>query len=395
MLRIGIVAGEASGDYLAAGLLDALRRRVGGDLQAEGVAGPAMVEAGCRALAGTEQLSLIGLAEVVRHVPAVLRLKARLQDHFREHPPDVFVGVDAPDFTLSMETHLRRAGIPTVHYVSPTVWAWRAGRVHRVARAADRLLTLYPFEEELYRRQGVAVTYVGHPLADEIPREVDQTGLRRGLGLAPSGRVVAVLPGSRRSEVARLARPFVGAMAWLIRRAPDLSFVAPMATPAARRTFEAELARCGERLPVTVLDGLSREALGASDVALLACGTATLEALLCQRPMVAAYRVSPVSYALVKHMGLIRTRQYAMPNFLTSRPLVPELIQGAAQPSRLGSAVLDLLTDTRARQTIIEAFGRVHDELRQGASERAAEAVLEVAARDAPGRAIAGGSRGS
>jgi len=375
-MRIALVAGEASGDRLGAGLVRALRERVP-DARFLGVGGPLMAAEGVELLAPAETLSVMGLAEVLAHLPRLWRLRARLRRALLAARPDVLVGIDSPDFNLGLERALRRAGVPTVHYVSPSVWAWREGRVRTVARAADRVLTLFDFEEAFYRRHGVAATFVGHPLADLLPETPDREAARAALGLKGGGPVVAVLPGSRRGEVARLGPVFAGAVAWLAARRPALRFVAPMAGEAVEAPWRAALAREAPQVPVTTVRGRAHEALAAADVALVASGTATLEALLLKRPMVVAYRLSPLTYAVARR--LVRIGRYALPNLLAGADLVPELIQDAATPERLGAEVLGWLGAPERRRRLEAAFGAIHRRLRRDADRRAAEAVLEVA----------------
>ncbi|ROR32227.1 lipid-A-disaccharide synthase [Inmirania thermothiophila] len=381
-MRIGIVAGEASGDLLAAGLMRALAERLPG-VRFEGVAGPLMREAGCEALADAEELGLIGLAEVVRHLPRLLRLRRRLARHFLARPPALFIGVDAPDFNLGLEARLRAAGIPTVHYVSPTVWAWRRGRVRRIAAAVDLMLTLFPFEARFYEAHGVSVRFVGHPLADRVPLVPDRLAARRRLGLAAEGELVALLPGSRPSEVRSLAGPFLDALRWCAARRPGLRAAVPLASAATRALFEEARRLRGAGLALTLVEGRSREVMEAADVVLTASGTATLEALLLKRPMVVAYRLSRASYWLVRR--LMEVPHFSLPNLLAGRALVPELAQEAVTGERLGRALLAYLEDPEAGARLQETFAEIHYALRCGADERAAEAVASLlAARGAP-----------
>ncbi|MGE3482275.1 MAG: lipid-A-disaccharide synthase [Gammaproteobacteria bacterium] len=376
-LRIGIVAGEASGDLIGEGLIDAILRRAPGAVF-EGVAGPRMAARGCRALYPMDRLAVMGLVEVLGRYRELRAARARLIEHFIADPPDVFVGIDAPDFNLGLEARLRAAGIPTVHYVSPTVWAWRRGRLPAIARAVDLMLALFPFEAEFYREHAIDVRYVGHHLADAIPDHTDARAARAALGLPAEGGLVALLPGSRESEVGRLAGTFVQAAHWCAQRRPGLRFAAPFATPATRARFEAVLAR-HPGLDCTLFDGRSREVMAAADAVLLASGTATLEAMLLKRPMVVAYRLAPLSYWLMKRMLYID--RYALPNLLAGEALVPEFVQDAATPPALGRALLDLLEAPGRVQALQERFGALHRALRQGANERAAEAVLDLVAR--------------
>ena len=376
-MRIGIVAGEASGDLLAADLMQAIRARVP-DVRFEGIAGPLMQAAGCQVLYPAEKLAVMGLVEVLGHLPELLRIRRALRRHFLASPPDLFIGVDAPDFNLALERKLKVAGIPTVHYVSPSVWAWRPQRLAGIAKSVNLMLTLFPFEANLYHARQVPVRFVGHPLADRIPDRCQRRALRLALKLPERGRILALLPGSRRSEVSRLAEPFLGAALWLRNQLPDLQFVAPLATPATRQLFETTRRRVAPDLPVTILEGQSREAMCAADVVLLASGTASLECLLLKRPMVVAYRMSPLTYWLARH--LLTVPHYSLPNNLAGRPLVPEITQEDVTPERLGEALLGYLRDPAASRELVEAFTGIHHQLRQDASRNAAEAVLELVA---------------
>lgn len=374
-LRIGIVAGEASGDQLGAGLIRELRR-AHPDAVIEGVAGPAMEAAGCRVLVPAEKLAVMGLVEVLGHLPELLSIRRRLTRHFLGHPPDVFIGVDAPDFNLGLEARLKRVGIPTVHYVSPSVWAWREKRARSLGRSADRVLCLFPFEPPIYAAHGVDAVFVGHPMADAIPPQTDPREARRELGLAGEGPWLAVLPGSRVAEVKRLGPVFLKACRLLQERLPALRFAAPMATPRLRELFEAQQRRLAPGLPLRLFDGRAREVLGASDAVLLSSGTATLETMLVKRPMAVAYRLSPLSYALVRALRLLRIPRYALPNILAGRELVPEFMQHNARPEALALALETLLTDQAARNRQLEVFAELHESLRREADREAARAVL-------------------
>ncbi|MEJ2645197.1 MAG: lipid-A-disaccharide synthase [Gammaproteobacteria bacterium] len=378
MIRIGIVAGEASGDLLAADLMRAVHERVP-DAVFEGVAGPRMIEAGCSALYPLERLSVMGLVEPLKHLPGLLKMRRGLRRHFISERPDVFIGVDAPDFNLSLEAALKHAGIPTVHYVSPSVWAWRRYRLRKIARSVDRMLTLFPFEADFYREHGVKVSFVGHPLADLIPADVDSGAARRALGLGEQGPVVALLPGSRASEVARLAGPFVETAAWCLQRRPELRFVVPFANPVTRQLFEQALAGQGRALPMTLIDGQSREAMSAADAVLLASGTATLEALLLKRPMVVAYRLAPLTYWLARR--LVRTPYYSLPNLLAGRELVPEIIQHDVSAEVLGAALLKQLAEAETDGPLVAELAAIRRRLKCDASHSAAEAVMGMIER--------------
>lgn len=377
-MRIGIVAGESSGDILGAGLIQAIRRR-SPDVEFEGVAGPLMKKAGCKALYPAEALSVMGLAEVLRHLPRLLRVRADLKRHFTAQPPDVFIGIDSPDFNLGLEQALRERGIPTVHYVSPSIWAWRPNRVFKVGRAADLTLALLPFEPSLYDRHGFKATFVGHPLADSIPTQPDRHALRTELHLPQDKQVLAILPGSRYSEVHRLGPLFLRTAAWLSEKLPELHYVIPAATQEMNQLLKQQIRSYEPDLPVTLVEGHSHEALGAADAVLLASGTAALEAMLFKCPMVVAYRVSTITNAIIRGLGLLKIRHVSLPNLLAGKELVPEFLQYNATPEKLGPAVLRLLTDRSAWEAQVRGLQSLTGVLRVGADARAAEAVLALA----------------
>jgi lipid-A-disaccharide synthase len=376
MPRIAIVAGEISGDRLGAGLISAIRERRP-EIRFAGIGGPAMAAAGCEVWVPSEELAVMGLAEVVRHLPRLRRVLLDLERRLLADPPDLYIGIDAPDFNLRVERRVRPAGLRTVHYVSPSVWAWRPGRVRVLREACDHVLCLLPFEAEFLHRHDVPATFVGHPLADDMPASPDAADARRALGLPVSGPVVAILPGSRAGEVERLGPVFAATAAWLGARVPDLTVVVPVATPALRSRF------AGLWTPATtggvnlhVIDGEAHKAMAAADVVLLASGTATLEAMLINRPMVVAYRLAPLSYALLKFLRLIRVEHFALPNLLAGERLVPELLQAEVQPAALGAEVLRWLESPVDRDRLRQRFSALGTALRCGASARAAEVVL-------------------
>lgn len=374
-LRVGIVAGEASGDNLAAGLVKAIREQLP-DTVFEGVAGPRMKEAGCHSLFPMQELAVMGLLEVVKHLPRLLSIRKQLRRHFLENPPDIFIGVDAPDFNLGLEKALKSAGIRTLHYVSPSVWAWRKYRVRKIAASVDCMLTLFPFEERFYTEQQVPARCVGHPLADLIADEVDQAQARRHIGLEHNGPVVALLPGSRVGEVKRLAADFLNAAVWCYQRRDDLHFVVPLANYECRQAFEEVLSTIATRLPLTLLGGQGLEAMAAANAVMLASGTASLECMLLKRPMVVAYRLSPVTFRIARM--LVRSKYFSLPNLLANRPLVTELIQGDVTPESLGSEILALIEDPQRAQALAGTFSRIHHELRRDADRVAAATVLEL-----------------
>ena len=376
-MKIGLVAGEASGDALGAGLIRALRDIVP-DATFEGVAGPEMVAAGCEQWEPSESLAVMGLIEPLRHIPRLLRLRRELARRWMASPPDVFVGIDAPDFNLGLEKKLRRAGIRTAHYVSPSIWAWRAGRAKKVRKAADTVLCILPFEPPLYEALGVNAVFVGHPKASQVPDVVDTAAARATLGVT-ADEVVTVMPGSRSGEVQRLGATLAEAAAVMARRRPDLRFVTPLAAPKLRPLFEAQLVAAGVADRFTLLDGNSQVAMSAADVVLQASGTAVLEAALLRKPAVAAYRLAPLTYWLGMHVFRIKLTHYTLPNLLTDEPLVPEYMQHDAQPGPVADAVLALLDDPARRRAISERFDRLRQELALDADQRAAEAVMALA----------------
>lgn len=376
-LRIGIVAAEPSGDVLASGLMAALRKRLP-KVQFEGVAGPLMEREGIDAWAPMNALSVMGLVEVLKHLPRLLRLRSTLLARWREHPPSLFVGVDAPDFNLALEQRLREQGVPTVHYVSPTVWAWRTGRVRKIRKAVDRLLAIFPFEPDFLARFGIESCYVGHRLAGRYPIEPDRQDARRRLGLDPAGPVLAVLPGSRMGEVSRLAPPFLQAADQLQNRLPGLQCITPLATEETRVLVEQIAAERFPRLPINVRIGATDDALAACDVALVASGTATYEALLSKRPMVVGYRVNPLTFWLVTVLRLVRVEHVAMANLLSDRPLAPELIQADCTADKLASALQRFFDDDELRLDIARQYAEVHARLQKDADGEAADAVVEL-----------------
>lgn len=382
-LRVGLIAGEASGDLLGAGLVRALRN-VYPDARFCGIAGPAMLAAGVEGWVPMERLSVMGLAEVLRHLPELLRIRRETTERLLAMRPDVVVGIDSPDFTLGVERRLRAAGIRTVHYVSPSIWAWRAGRVHGIGKAADLVLCLLPFEPALYEAHGIAARFVGHPMADDIPLLPDRAASRASLGVqvpASARELIALLPGSRLGEVERLGGDFAAAAALLAARRPGVRFIAAMASVPIRERFKAQLARHAPGLPVQLIDGRSREVMAAADFVMLASGTATLEAALLKRPMVVAYRVAASSARIVRGLGMIKIGQFALPNLLAGEALVPELIQEAVTPTSLATETVALLDDAPRRARLVAHFTALHETLRQGADRRAAEAVLALTGR--------------
>lgn len=383
-LHVGIIAGEASGDNIAAGLIQAIREIIP-DAFFEGVAGPRMKEAGCFSLYPMERLSVMGLTEVIGHLPGLLSMRRDLYRKFTETPPDIFIGVDAPDFNLPLELRLKKAGIRTLHYVSPSVWAWRQYRVRKIAESVDCMLTLFPFEEAFYREHDVPVRCVGHPMADLIADHVDPDIARRHLGIDHDGPVISLLPGSRAGEVKRLAGPFLETAAWCYRKRRDIHFVVPLANAACEAEFEKARPKSARDLPLTVLTGQSLEAMAAADAILMSSGTATLEAMLLKRPMAVAYRLSPLTYRLAKH--LVKSRYFSLPNLLAGEPLVKEFIQGDVRVEAMGRELLSLLEDTARVAALAGVFSKIHEDLRRNASRVAADTVMELVNGGEPGNA--------
>lgn len=376
-LRIGILAAEASGDLLGAGLMQGIRERRG-DAVFEGVGGERMRAAGLDSWVPMERLSVMGLVEVLRHLPGLLRLRRELARRWLRDPPDLFIGVDAPDFNLGLEQRLRAAGIPTVHYVSPTVWAWRPGRVKALRRAVDLLLGIFPFEVEFLQRHAVPVTYVGHPLAREMPPEPDQAGARAALGLPPQGPVLALLPGSRCSEVQSLSPPFLGAVQRCLAEFPDLAVVVPLVNQRTRDAFERIRGEVAPDLAVTLAPQGARAALAAADLVLTASGTATLEALLSKRPMVVGYKLHWLSYAIARLFRLVKVDHVAMANLLAGERLAPEFLQGDCTSERLAPALLALLRDPQRRADIATRYRAIHAAMTLDTNRMAAQAVLDL-----------------
>ncbi len=373
-VRVAMVAGEASGDLLASHLLAALKARRPG-ISFAGIGGPKMAAQGFVSHYPMDKLSVRGYAEALRHYREIMGIRRRLVRSLLDERPDLFIGVDSSDFNLGLERKLRDAGIPTVHYVSPSIWAWRGWRIKRIARSVSRILVMLPFEAPLYEKAGVPVTYVGHPLADVIPLDPKKDEARAQLRLPAGKLIIALLPGSRRSELQYMASAFVLAAHRFRQEVHDVHFVCPTVTRDTREMFERALHE-HERtdLPLTLLFGHSHEALAAADLALVASGTATLEAALFKTPMVIAYRQSPITWALMKPM--LYLPYVGMPNILAGERLVPELLQDEASPANLAGALLTRLRDTASQKRQVERFREFHEVLRQNNAEKAADAVL-------------------
>jgi len=396
-MNVGLVAGESSGDTLGAALIQALRARIP-DVKCFGVAGPKMVAAGCEAWASSEELAMMGFTEPLLHLPRLIKLRSMLRTRFTAMRPDVFVGIDSPAFNLGLEKQLKAQGIRTVQYVSPQVWAWRQRRVRTIHKSCDLVLCLLPFETDFYAQHGVRAVFVGHPLADQIPLEVDRAEARRALGIDDDSTVIALLPGSRMGEVERLGADFAAAAAWIAQRNPSARFVAPMASARVRQAFERQLTELGlaassasgeasapvprsHAVPeITLLDGQAQRALASSDGVIVASGTATLETLLSGRPMVVAYRLSAMTAFLLRSLGLVKVPYFSQPNLLVGRRLVPEFFQEEVSGAALGAALLHEIENPQHVAELTREFRSVHEVLRRGGAERAAGAILELLA---------------
>ena len=369
MIDLGLVAGEASGDLLGAHFVDALKQ-THPDLRAAGIAGPKLIQAGVEEIYPSEKLAVNGYVEVLRHLPELLWIRSRITRHFLTERPRVFVGIDAPDFNFTLEAKLKQAGIPTVHFVSPSLWAWRPERIHRIKQAVSHMLVVFPFEEKIYQDAGIPVTYVGHPLADVIPLQSDVAAARAALALT-IGPMIALLPGSRLSEVKRHAQLMLDAAGLIVQRQPEAQFVLPAASePAAQLIRQAAQ---GRELPLHILNGQSHTALAACDVALVASGTATLEAALFKKPMVITYRVPALTAYLMRKKALLPW--IGLPNILARDFVVPERVQEDATPAHLAADALAWLGDAPRCQALADRFHAMHVSLRQNASARIAEAL--------------------
>ena len=376
--RVYLVAGELSGDILGAGLMRELKARYPG-VEFRGIGGPRMQAEGMESRFPLETLAVMGLVEVLKHLPELIRVRRTLKAEALAWQPDIMLGIDAPDFNLGLERQLRETGITTAHYVGPSVWAWRQGRVKGISKSVDGMLTLLPFEAAFYRKHRVPVAFVGHPLADEMPLENDRIATRQALKLAPDSQVLALLPGSRANEIRFLGDTFLNAAEQLCQRHPTLQVVIPAATADRRREISALLASYPLLVERTaLLDGQAREAMVASDVVLLASGTAALEAMLCHRTMLVAYKMAPATHWLAKRM--VKTQWVSLPNLIAQETLVPELIQDAASPEAIADQLSAMLADEASRHALETRFAEMHATLQRNASRRAAEAINLLAA---------------
>ncbi len=379
-LKIGLVVGEHSGDHLAADLIEALRL-IHPDLQFEGVLGPQLRALGGKALDSMDRLSVMGLVEPLKRLPALYLLRHRLLKHFTQNPPDVFIGVDAPDFNLGLELELKERGMKTVHYVSPSVWAWRAKRIHTIKKAVDLMLTLFPFEAAFYEQHQVPVFFVGHPLADQIPLEIDQAGARSTLNISESSKLIALLPGSRQKEIDYLAQSFIQSAVDCFKRCSKeqqrhLQFVVPLVSKAHQRILDKLCSRWAGEVPIRTLVSKTPEVLAAADAVLVASGTATLETMLYKKPMIVAYRMNLLTYAIARR--LVTVPFIALPNLLANEALVPEYIQERARPALLGEALYRMINQPSGHQALCDRFRSIHLSLQKGASLQAANAILRL-----------------
>ena len=377
-IHIGIVVGEASGDILGAALMQELRKHFP-TAEFSGIGGPRMLEQGFHSYFPQDRLAVMGLIEPLKRLPELLRIRKFLREHFIANPPSVFIGVDSPDFTISLEASLKAQGIKTVHYVSPSVWAWRQKRVLKIAGAVDLMLTLLPFEAKFYHEHNVPVEFVGHHLADEIPFSVDKVEARKVLGLPEEGRIVALLPGSRASEVDRMGELFMRTAVYCLEQDPSLRFIVPAANPDRYRQLHIELNDYVD-FPIELFNGHSQDAIAAADVVLLASGTVTLEALLLKKPMVVAYKMAPLTFKILS--WLVKTPWVSLPNLLAQKMLVPELLQDKATPEALSAAVMNYFENPEEAIALTETFAQMHTELKRNASARAAEAVAQLIKRN-------------
>jgi lipid-A-disaccharide synthase len=375
--RLALVAGEASGDLLASLLLGGLRQRWP-QLTAQGIGGPKMIAQGFESWWPQDKLAVFGYVDALRHYREIAGIRRALGDRLLQDKPEVLIGVDAPDFNLGLEERLKAAGVPTVHFVSPSIWAWRGGRIEKIRRSADHVLCLFPFEPEIYARAGIAATYVGHPIADHIPLDVPRAAARAQLGLGASETVIALLPGSRRSEIRYIAPSLLAAAVLLARQRPELKFVLPVA-PGLRALLDPLIAQHAPGLALQLLDGQSHSALAACDMTLIASGTATLEAALFKRPMVIAYRLHALSWQIMKRLAY--QPWVGLPNILLRDFAVPELIQNAATPQAIAAAALEWLDDPVRCEQLAQRFTELHHLLRQNTAQRATDAIAQVLGR--------------
>ncbi len=375
MPSIGIVAGEVSGDILGADLISAIRKQCP-EMQFIGIGGDRMKSAGCDCLYPVEKLSVMGISEVFRHFRELLSVRNSIRGHFLNKRPDVFIGIDAPDFNFPLERILHNAGIKTIHYVSPSIWAWREYRLKSIAKSVNLMLTLFPFEPAYYEKYNIPVRFVGHPLASKINLEPDQGAARGQLGLSEADKIIALMPGSRKSEFGKLVEPFLKTALWCNQHAGQLHFVVNLVNEDTREYFEECVRKISPEIHLTTYTGSSLQVMEAADVVLLASGTAALEAMLLKRPMVVAYKVSWLTYQIAKR--LIRVPYVSLPNLLAGKQLVPEYLQDDCQPEIMGQAILDWLNNTNSVTKLVDEFTHIHNRIRLDSGELAATAVLDM-----------------
>lgn len=379
--KIAIVAGETSGDILGASLMQALKVQYP-DATFFGIPGPLMKAEGCEAFFDAEELAVFGLVEVLKHLPRLLKLRRQLVRRILEQQPDVFIGIDSPDFNLGLAKRLKNKGVPTIHYVCPSVWAWRQKRVHKIAKSVNHVLCLLPFEQSFLKQYNIPSTFVGHPLADEIPLSLDKTSHREQLNLHAERPVLAVLPGSRLGELKYLADDFIATAKWLQARIPDLQIVTPVVSERVKQRFVEALTAADMQDSIQVVDNKARDVMAAADVILLASGTAALEAALVKRPMVAAYRVAPLTHWILIERGVVKIKRYTLPNLLAADQGKPDIIaeikQDDVTPDIMGPQLLALFQDEQAAQTMTTALTELHPLLRKDASKTAAKVVAEL-----------------
>ncbi|MCK5720623.1 MAG: lipid-A-disaccharide synthase [Thiomargarita sp.] len=375
-MRIAIIAGELSGDILGAGLIQAIREHYPNAI-IEGIGGSNMLAAGFNSHYPLNTLSVMGLIEVLKHYPQLKKCRNNLRNHFLQQRPDIFIGIDAPDFNLGLELQLKTAGIKTVHYVSPSVWAWRQYRLNKIAAACDLMLTLFPFEAQYYQQHKIPVQFVGHPLADKFPiTAIDKIIARKKLNLTIEDEWIALLPGSRQQEVEYLGPSFLRTAHWLLTKRPDLKFIVPLPKLSLIDIFRQQMAKLDYTLPLRIIEDNSYDVMSAADVILTASGTATLEAMLLKRPMVVAYRMSGLTYQIAKR--LVKIPYFALPNLLAEEKLVPEFLQSEVTPENLGTACICWLDNLERTKSLTTSFTNLHQQLRLNANQQAANAVLSL-----------------
>jgi len=373
MPSIGIVAGEVSGDILGADLISAIRKHCP-EVRIVGIGGDRMKNAGCQCLFPAEKLAVMGYSEVFRHFLELLSVRKSIKHYFLKERPDVFIGIDAPDFNFPLERALRNAGIKTIHYVSPSIWAWREYRLKSIGKSVDLMLTLFPFEPPYYDKYNIPARFVGHPLASKINLEPDQAAAREQLGLSGADRIIALMPGSRKSELSKLVEPFLTTALWCNQHAGQLHFIANLVNEDDRKYFEDNVRNISPEIHITTYTGLSLQVMEAADVVLLASGTAALEAMLLKRPMVVAYKVNWLTYQIAKR--LIRVPYVSLPNLLAGKQLVPECLQDNCQPEIMGQAILHWLNNKNSVTKLVEEFTHIHNQIRLDSSDLAATMVM-------------------